>query len=120
MDCAAPAPRSTLKIVLSLLALLAAAPIAYGQWQALPYYAQLFAAFGPDVPWLSTLVVEHPQEVWICLRSALAHNFVWFCSWLILRERWTSVGLGLATASTWLSLALILIALYLPMFTIAV
>ncbi|WP_068825396.1 hypothetical protein [Pseudomonas sp. BMS12] len=120
MDRAAPAPRSKLKIALSLLALLAAATIAYGQWQALPQYAQLFAAFGAEVPWPSALLVEHPQGVWIYLRCALAHNFVWFCTWLISRERWASAGLGLATACTWLSLALILIALYLPMFTIAV
>ena len=120
MDRAAPAPRSKLKIALSLLALLAATALAYVEWAALPSFRPLFDSFGSDIPWLSRWVVENPKGVWNSLRSLLIQNFTALCVWLFIRERWTSVGLGLATAFTWLALALVLIAFYLPLLTIAV
>ena len=119
MDRVAQAPRPKLKVALSLIVLLLAVPLAYGMWRALPGFQTLFDSFGPDVPWLSRLVADHPQAVWNSLKGALIHNATWLCTWLIVREQWTSVALTLATAYTWLSLAIVLIALYLPMLTIA-
>ncbi|MBD9424826.1 hypothetical protein IB232_05790 [Pseudomonas sp. PDM15] len=120
MDRAAPAPRSKLKVALSLLLLLAATALAYAQWQALPHFAEMFAMFGPDMPGFSVWVVGHPQRVGICLGSLLAYNMTWLALWLFLRQRWSSIGLSLATALTWLFLALVMIAFYLPLLTIAV
>jgi hypothetical protein len=120
MDRAVSPHRSKLKIALALLALLAATALAYAQWQALPHFAELFAMFGPDVPGFSLWVVDHPQQVWIGLRGILVYNLAWLGLWLFVRERWSAVGLSLAAALTWLCLALVMVAFYLPLLTIAV
>ncbi|MDG9925256.1 MULTISPECIES: hypothetical protein [unclassified Pseudomonas] len=119
MERVAATPRSKLKLALSLFALLAAAAVAYAEWLALPGFRSLFDSFG-DIPWLSRWVVEHPKEVWISLRGALIHNFTAICAWLWIRDPSVSVMLGLATAFTWACLAVVLVAFYLPLLTIAV
>ncbi len=120
MDRATVLPRSPLKIILSLLALLIAAPLAYGLWQSLPGFGQLFGGFANDIPWLSHWVVDHPQQIWLFLRVALVANLIGLCIWLFIRARWAAILLSFATAFTWLALLGLLVVLYLPVFTIAV
>ncbi|MDD0842810.1 hypothetical protein [Pseudomonas sp. Gutcm_11s] len=120
MDRAAAPPRSKLRIALAILALLAATGLAYGGWLVLPGFRPLFDSFGDNIPWLSRWAVEHPQGIWTALRGVLALNFAALCAWLFIRRRWASTALSLATTCTWLALVLLLVTLYLPMFTIAV
>lgn len=114
-------PRRTfpwLKLTLHSLSLLLAAPLAYGLWQSLPAFVELFASFGTDLPQLSRLTIEHPQALWNILRTVLANYLLWIGLWLWLRERWSSLGLLLSALTTWLLVGLTLLALYLPLFTL--
>ena len=120
MSSSAAHPRSPLKTSLAVITLLIAAPLAYGVWQVLPGFAQLFAGFGPDVPAVSHWLTQHPQGVWTLLRVLLMHNLLWLGLWLWRPAGWRGTGLSLATALTWLALAGAGLCLYLPMFTIAV
>lgn len=109
---------SWLKLSLYGVSLLLAAPLAYALWQNLPAFAELFASFGADLPGLTRLVIEHPQALWNLLRTVLANHLLWLCLWLLLRQRWSSLGLLLSALGTWLLLGLTLVALYLPIFSL--
>lgn len=108
-----------LKLTLYSLSLLLAAPLAYALWQNLPAFTELFAGFGVELPQLTRLTIEHPQAVWNILRTALANHLLWLGLWLLLRERWSSLGLLLSMLATWLLIGLTLLALYLPIFTLS-
>lgn len=112
-------PRSLTKIILALLALPAACAIGLGLWTALPAFDELFAAFGADLPGPTRWVMEHPEVILLILRGLLIHNLLWLIAWLCVRQSWVSPLLGLATLLVWLSLALLVGAVYLPVFSLS-
>ena len=107
-----------LKLVLHSLSLLAATLVAYSFWSSLPAFADVFQSFGAQLPLLTQLVVDYPQAVWNALRSALAHQLAWLLLWVVLRERWAHIGLLLVSLVTWLLVALLITAVYLPLLSL--
>ncbi|QKE63927.1 hypothetical protein HNE05_11385 [Aquipseudomonas campi] len=108
-----------LKLVLHSLSLLAAALVANGFWSSLPAFADVFSSFGAELPLLTQLVVDYPQAVWNILRSGLAHQLAWLLLWIAVRERWAHIGLLLASLVAWLLVALQIVAVYLPIFSLS-
>lgn len=115
---AARAPLPPIRLLLHSLSLLAAGGLAGAFWYSLGDFAELFASFGVNLPPATRLLMEHQQLAWNILRSALAHQLAWLLLWVALRERWAHSGLLLASLMTWLQVAALITAVYLPLLSL--
>lgn len=113
-------PLPWLGLLLYGLSLLLAAVAAYGLWSSLPQFNELFASFGATLPAPTMLLIEYPYGIWNGLRAGLLHVLAWLLIWAVVRQRWAHRGVLLATLLIWLAVALLIVALYLPLVSLAV
>lgn len=113
-------PLPWLGLLLYGLSLLLAAVAAYGLWSSLPQFNELFASFGATLPLPTLLLIEYPLGIWNLLRGGLLHVLAWLLIWAVVRQRWAHRGVLLATVLVWLAVALLIVALYLPLVSMAV
>lgn len=107
-----------IKLLLHNFSLLAAGGLASAFWYSLGDFAELFSSFGVNLPQVTRLLMEHQQLAWNILRCALAHQLIWLLLWVVLRERWAHSGLLLASLMTWLQVAALITAVYLPLLSL--
>lgn len=113
-------PLPWLGLLLYGLSLLLAGIAAYGLWSTLPQFNELFASFGATLPMPTLLLIEYPMGIWNLLRGGLLHVLAWLLIWAVVRQRWAHRGVLLATVLIWLAVALLVVALYLPLASMAV